>query len=136
MNSISVFWTIAIVGCLISSLSFSQEKRESIMRGKSIYLNDCITCHMADGLGITGAFPPLVDSDYFKDDISKAVDAILNGLTGELEVNGTFYYGEMPPAKLTDQQVADILNYIQNALNKKDIELTEKDIQKMKGIQP
>ena len=36
----------------------------SIKRGKAVYNNMCITCHMANGKGVPRAFPPLADSDY------------------------------------------------------------------------
>lgn len=123
---------IAFSLLLVSQLSNAQSDKESIKRGKTVYLNECISCHQEDGEGIMGAFPPLVNSDYFKDDLSKAVNAIINGVSGELEVNGTTYYGEMPPVSLTDQQVTDVLNYIQVTLNNKTSTVSVEDIVKMK----
>ncbi|MDW3210003.1 MAG: cytochrome c [Reichenbachiella sp.] len=109
-----------------------QSLKESMARGKQIYKNECIACHMENGEGLTGAFPPLANSDYFKEDISKAVDVILNGLEGEVVVNGVTYFGVMDPVPLSDQEVADVLNYIRNSWGGKEKELTLVDIQKMK----
>ncbi|WP_420580825.1 c-type cytochrome [Reichenbachiella sp.] len=101
-------------------------------RGKQIYQNECMVCHMENGEGISGAFPPLANSDYFKNDVSKAVDAILNGLEGELVVNDVTYFGIMDPVPLSDQEIADVLNYIRNSWGGTAEELNVADIQKMK----
>jgi len=129
-NKKTAIWIVVFSFCMFCQTAWAQT--ESITRGQNIYGNECVTCHQEDGSGIMGAFPPLVDSDYFKEDISKAVNAILGGLSGELEVNGMTYYGEMEPVNLTDQEVADVLNYVQNSLNNIDANLTVDDIKKMK----
>lgn len=89
-------------------------------------------CHMENGEGLPGAFPPLANSDYFKEDISKAVDVILNGLEGEVIVNGVTYFGVMDPVPLSDQEVADVLNYIRNSWGGKGKELIESDVKKLR----
>ena len=86
---------------------------------------------MENGEGLTGAFPPLANSDYFKDDVSKAVKVILKGLEGEVTVNGTTYYGVMDPVPLTNMEVADVLNYIRNSWGGQAEALTENDIEKL-----
>lgn len=101
-------------------------------RGKVIYENECMICHMENGEGLSGAFPPLAGSDYFQDDISKAVAVILNGLEGEVIVNGQSYYGIMDPVPLSDQELADVLNYIQNGWGGNAKELMAKDIEELK----
>lgn len=121
-----------ILFCSISIQSHAQSLEASIARGKQIYNNECMACHMENGEGLSGAFPPLANSDYFKDDVSKAVDAILNGLEGELVVNGVTYFGIMDPVPLSDQELADVLNYVRNSWGEKANELTTTDIQKMK----
>lgn len=113
---------------LIGNQTYSQSLEESMARGKQIYKNECIACHMENGEGLTGAFPPLANSDYFKEDISKAVDVILNGLEGEVVVNGVTYFGVMDPVPLSDQEVADVLNYVRNSWEGKGEELTESDV--------
>ncbi len=87
---------------------------------------------MKNGEGLSGAFPPLSNSDYFKNDVSKAVGAILNGLEGELVVNGETYFGVMDPVPLSDQELVDVLNYVRNSWGGKANQLTTTDIQKMK----
>ena len=117
---------------LCSYLSIAQQPtEESLANGKSIYQSECMTCHMENGEGLTGAFPPLANSDYFKDDVSKAVKVILKGLEGEVTVNGTTYYGVMDPVPLTNMEVADVLNYIRNSWGGQAEALTENDIEKL-----
>ncbi|WP_456461817.1 c-type cytochrome [Reichenbachiella sp.] len=123
---------VTILIGLIGNQTYSQSLEESMARGKQIYKNECIACHMENGEGLTGAFPPLANSDYFKEDISKGVDVILNGLEGEVVVNGVTYFGVMDPVPLSDQEVADVLNHIRNSWGGKEKELTLVDIQKMK----
>lgn len=120
--------------CFFQSTCLGQPMlEESVARGKKIYKNECASCHMEDGQGITGAFPPLAQSDYFADDISKAVDAILNGLEGELIVNENTYYGVMDPVALSDDEMADILNFIRNAWGSQSDILTAQDVAKIKN---
>lgn len=123
---------LAIFICSIRPQADCQSLPESMKRGKQIYTNECVICHMESGEGLVGAFPPLANSDYFQNDVSKAIDAILNGLEGELIVNDVTYFGIMDPVPLSNQEVADVLNYIRNSWGGKANELTEKDIQTKK----
>ncbi|RMG31929.1 MAG: cytochrome c [Bacteroidetes bacterium] len=93
--------------------------QESIKRGEAIYngVGLCVTCHMADGKGQEGLFPPLANSDYLMGDRKRAILQVLNGAVGEMVVNGVTYNGAMPGmgATLSDEQVADVLNYVMNS---------------------
>ncbi len=92
--------------------------KESIQRGKAVYTGAgiCVTCHMQDGKGQAGVFPPLANSDYLMGDRKRAILQVLNGATGEMVVNGVTYNGVMPPMglSLSDEQIADVLNYVMN----------------------
>jgi nitrite reductase (NO-forming)/hydroxylamine reductase len=89
---------------------------DRIANGESLYLQHCAACHQASGAGLAGAFPPLADSDYFADDPMKMVDAVLNGLSGPVTVNGMDYNSVMPAlAYLSDQDVANIATYVLNS---------------------
>jgi len=84
----------------------------SITKGKKIYSQNCFACHQAEGQGIPKAFPPLANSDYLNADPDRAIGIVLNGLTGEVEVNGETYNSAMPAQKLSDEDVAAVLNYV------------------------
>jgi len=84
--------------------------------GGTLYKTYCMGCHQAEGQGIPGTFPPLAKSDYLMADKSRAIETVLNGLTGPIEVNGQRYNGVMPPmGHLKDDQIADILSYVRQS---------------------
>jgi mono/diheme cytochrome c family protein len=89
----------------------------SITRGKIIYSDMCITCHMANGKGIPRAFPPLADSDYLREYQTESIKAVKRGMSGEIVVNGLSYNSVMSPLGLSDDEVADVMNYINNSWN-------------------
>jgi mono/diheme cytochrome c family protein len=70
---------------------------------------------MANGEGVPKAFPPLAKSDYLKDKQTESIKGIKNGMSGEIVVNGVSYNGVMAGMGLSDQEVADVMNYINNA---------------------
>jgi mono/diheme cytochrome c family protein len=80
--------------------------------GKTIYQKNCITCHQADGKGMTGSFPPLAASDYLLKDKYRAIGQVLKGSMNKITVNGTDYQSVMPPQMLNDSDVALVLNYV------------------------
>ncbi len=87
----------------------------SIKRGKMVYSDMCITCHMANGEGVPRAFPPLADSDYLRNNQTESIKAVKYGMSGEIIVNGITYNGAMAPLGLSDEEVADVINYINNS---------------------
>jgi mono/diheme cytochrome c family protein len=89
-------------------------KQESINRGKEIYAQLCVVCHQADGKGLAGAFPPLAGSDYLLETPDKAIHAVKYGLQGEIVVNGKTYNSIMTNQNLSDEEVADVMNYVMN----------------------
>jgi mono/diheme cytochrome c family protein len=91
------------------------QESESYKRGKDVYLDFCITCHLADGNGITGTFPPLDGSNWLTEKRKESIRAVKYGLQGPIEVNGEKYNMAMAPLGLTDQEVADVMNYVMNS---------------------
>jgi mono/diheme cytochrome c family protein len=87
----------------------------SIKRGKIVYSDMCITCHMANGEGVPRAFPPLSDSDYLRENQTESIKAVKRGMSGEIVVNGLVYNSVMSPLGLSDKEVADVMNYINNS---------------------
>ncbi|RRB12944.1 cytochrome c [Larkinella knui] len=88
---------------------------KSMARGKTIYTENCINCHMAKGEGVVETFPPLAKSDYLLKTPAKAIQAIKFGLQGPIRVNGATYDNAMPEPGLDEQEVADVMNYILNS---------------------
>ena len=117
-----IFCLVAVV-FVSTLLSFQQKAKfvltESISRGKNIYIAQCITCHMEQGEGIDGVYPPLAKADYLMADKKRSIQQVLYGATGEMKVNGKVYNTEMSAFDLNDQQASDILNYIRNSFGNK-----------------
>ncbi len=76
----------------------------------------CMACHQADGKGLPGAFPPLAGSDYLLGDKDRAIGVVVNGLQGEVVVNGAKFNSVMPAmVQLSDQEIADALTFAMNS---------------------
>ena len=90
---------------------------EDLMKkGKAVYVQ-CIACHQTNGEGITGAFPPLANSDYMLADIDRMISIILNGAFDPITVNGTEYPGNIMTrfTHLSDDDIAAVSTYILNS---------------------
>ncbi|MDX2248029.1 MAG: cytochrome c [Bacteroidia bacterium] len=95
------------------------EWEKSKSRGKVVFESYCVACHLGSGQGIVGAFPPLAKSDYLMADTERAVRGIKYGLSGEIVVNGVKYNNYMAEMGLSDQEIADVMNYILNSWGNK-----------------
>lgn len=92
---------------------------DRIALGKPVYDQNCAACHQLNGQGIPAAFPPLAQSDYLLKDKNRAIEVIINGLQGKIEVNGKVYVGAMPSLSLNDEQIANVLSYVLNTWGNK-----------------
>jgi nitrite reductase (NO-forming) len=90
-------------------------KEIQMERGKKVFLTSCFACHLAEGQGLPGIFPPLAGSDYLKNNRVGAIRIPIKGLTGPITVNGKPYNNVMPPLPFTDDQIADVLTYVMNS---------------------
>jgi len=109
------------------------ELKQSFNRGKEIYDDFCIVCHMPNGKGVPKTFPPLANSDYLMNKRIKSIKAIKYGLSGDIEVNGETYNTTMTRLGLSDDEVADVMNYITNSWgNENSLPITEKEVSKIK----
>ena len=82
-------------------------------KGAALYTANCAACHQASGEGLPGAFPSLKDDAVVnKDDATKHIDVVLNGLH-DARVSGVVYSSVMPPfaATLSDADIADLIDY-------------------------
>lgn len=93
--------------------------QKSITQGKEIYADFCIQCHMGTGKGNGTTFPPLDGSDWLKNKISESIHAVKYGQKGEIIVNQKKFNAMMPPMGLSDEEVADVMNYILNSWSNK-----------------
>lgn len=104
----------------------------STERGGLVYTNFCIQCHLANGKGVPGNFPPLAGSNWLKEKRTESIRGVKYGQKGEIEVNGVSYNGVMMPMGLSDAQVADVMNYVMNSWgNTQDKMVTEAEVAKI-----
>jgi mono/diheme cytochrome c family protein len=99
-----------------------QEKsnlQKSISRGRDIYTDFCMQCHLATGKGDLVNFPPLDGSDWLIKKRKQSIHAVKYGQTGEVTVKGKKFNNIMPPLGLENQEVADVLNFIMNSWSNK-----------------
>lgn len=93
--------------------------QKSIARGKEVYTDFCMQCHMANGKGNGTTFPPLDGSDWLKKKRTESIHAVKYGQKGEIAVNGKKFNSIMPPMVLSDEEVADVMNYVMNSWSNK-----------------
>lgn len=101
--------------------------------GAAVFTSRCVSCHQANGQGIPGAFPPLVKSPYVLGEPEILAHIVLQGLQGEVQVEGQTYNGIMPPwqDQLSDEETAAVISHIRSELgdnkaSKVDVELIKK----------
>ena len=120
---------LLIVGGTSASLYQEKTKEESIVAGEEIYQDFCLQCHLTTGVGVSGVFPPLKNSDYLMNNIDKSIAGIKFGLKGEIVVNDEIYDGVMAKQGLDNEEIADVMNYILNQWgNSYDAQITTQQV--------
>ena len=103
--------------------------------GKAVYAQACVACHEADGSGAPRIYPPLPGNANLQSaDPASTLRIILDGaetLTTPRAPNK----GSMPayPKQLSDQQIADVTNYIRNSWGNAAPSVTAAQVSKARG---
>jgi mono/diheme cytochrome c family protein len=84
----------------------------SIKAGKEVYNDYCVTCHKADGTGLKNMVPPLAKADFLLKNQTASIHAIKYGIKGPITVNGVEYKSIMVSQNLSNEEIADVMNYI------------------------
>lgn len=134
---ISIF--LVIICCASLTLCQDSNTRQelnlekSIQHGADVYNNFCILCHLPDGNGIPNTFPPLANSDYLMNKRNESIKIVKYGMSGEITVNGKTYNNLMAPLGLSNQEVADVMNYITSSWGNKNNKIfTEDEVSKIR----
>ena len=112
-----LFFGFLSIATITQFLWLQQNKplKESIIRGNEIYNDFCVQCHLENGEGVAGIFPPLSNSDYLLNNVIESIYAIKYGMQGPITVNGELYDGIMVSQGLDNEEIADVMNYILNS---------------------
>ena len=114
---------------IVQFISLQQKKpiEQSIADGEEIYQDFCLQCHLSNGEGVSGIYPPLANSDYLFDDIDRSIRNIKYGLSGPIIVNDEEYNNVMLNNGLDDEEISDVMNYILNSWGNKTNEMITKE---------
>jgi mono/diheme cytochrome c family protein len=88
----------------------------SRVRGAQLYVDNCSGCHQISGKGIPGVFPPLAGNGVV---VAAAPNDILKVVDRGIEARAGFVAMPAFATQLTDQQVADIANYVRTSWGNK-----------------
>jgi mono/diheme cytochrome c family protein len=103
-------------------------------RGKQVYLEQCLACHQVDGTGVPNMNPPLIKTKWVLGDKGPLVKVVLNGMTGDVEINDDTYHNVMAPhPDLTDQQISDVLTYVRNSWGNKAAAITPAEVKAIRA---
>lgn len=84
--------------------------------GQRFFQRNCVVCHQADGSGVPGQYPPLVNSEWLQVSAELPIRILLNGMMGEIHVQGQSYNNVMPPfGQAQERDLAAVLTYLRTA---------------------
>jgi glucose/arabinose dehydrogenase/mono/diheme cytochrome c family protein len=107
--------------------------KPAFIAGKTLYMQNCATCHQADGGGVGELNPPLSKTSYVLGDKNRLINVVLKGLSQQ-SVDGEKYSNAMPPLNyLTDKQIADVLTFIRSSFGNKASGVTEQEVKNARG---
>jgi nitrite reductase (NO-forming) len=108
-----------------------------IARGKQVFMQTCFVCHQPDGQGIPNQIPPLAKSDFLMADAERSIRIVLQGRSGEVEVNGKKFNGTMIPLNnLADEEIANVLTYVRNSFGNSGDAVSPASVRKARSEAP
>lgn len=140
MKKLIIVISLAFFALANQSFYMQTPNKASYENGRSLYATYCQSCHMEDGVGVESVYPPLAKAGNLADK-NKMVKIILLGMRGKTVVKGITYETEMVPISMTDNEVADVINYMRNSWGNKAPYLKAADVvaakkATVKGYQP
>ena len=127
---------IQVMPLVANAVPKAGNKAERIAAGKTVYSRVCIACHQAEGQGVPMAFPPLAASDFLNADADRAIHTVLNGMTGEVTVNGVKFNSVMPKLDLSDDDVSNVLSYVYSSFGNKGTEVLPDQVKAVRALPP
>lgn len=100
---ISVFLLLFVF--LISCERFTPEEKAELSKGEEVYITHCISCHGPNGDGLNGAYPSLLKPQFSETITDNALNLVRHGSAA---ADG------MKAVSLSDEELVQVVNYIQN----------------------
>jgi nitrite reductase (NO-forming) len=119
---------------VVSQVTAAAEKgtltlAEQVKAGQALFAGTCSVCHQPNGQGLEGVFPPLAGSDLLAKEPHRAVQIVLNGLSGAVTVNGRTFNSVMPPmSQLNDDELANILTYVSHSWGNQGLQYSAQEL--------
>ncbi len=105
--------------------------------GEAIYARNCTTCHMPNGAGVPGAFPPLAGSEWVTGSVDKPIAIVLHGLQGPITVSGKQFSAVMVAngidGPLSDEEIASVLSYVRSSWGNSASAVTPADVARVRA---
>ena len=117
LNAIATFLKDVPAGASKGAAADAAPDAAAQSRGAALYVDNCAACHLADGAGMPGVFPPLRGSAAVQ---STGADTVIHVVvagdkTAETKAKTTGLAMPSFAGKMTDQDIADVVNYVRNA---------------------
>lgn len=102
--------------------------------GALVYMQQCMTCHRADGKGFAPYLPPLAGNPVIQDPIPASLINIVLNSSSMVVVDGMPDAYRMPQyrALLNDQEIADVVTFMRTSWGNKASAVTAQDVAKMR----
>lgn len=105
-----------------------------VSAGERAYQQRCASCHLLNGQGTPGVFPPLDGSEYVTGNMAAPIRILLHGIQGPITVKGAEYNSMMPAygisIAMSDEEAAAVLTYIRTSWGNTASVVTAADIAK------
>jgi len=106
---------------------------DSLELGARVFSTICSQCHQREAQGLPNIFPPLAKSDFLMADKDRSIRILLDGLKGEITVNGMVFRSEMPKPPVNDTQIAAVLTYVRSSFGNEGDPVTLDDVNRVRS---
>lgn len=103
--------------------------KQYVSAGRQLYNAHCSNCHQEEGEGLAALYPPVKNTGYVTEDVSRTICIIKFGMKGEILVNGKTFDQEMPANPgLSDLEIAEITTFLLNEFNDSTMLVTQPEV--------
>lgn len=107
----------------------------SLLPARAQYRTHCGACHGKSGMGAKRLYPPLRGSSWVNGPAEIPIRVVLQGVKGDLVVEGERYRNQMPPLghRLGDDDIARILTYVRASWGNTSSPVTEEQVARVRA---